>query len=610
MSDLWAERLVHITALGTPKPDESCRGPTSTSCWIVPGVVLWGDTPKGAKAAVLMECGVTHMLDVRSSHRSPDMCGCLQAYRELDVQHLMSSNTQAAIASCAATIKSVLVEVLGCAKGVLYVHCEDGNSSSGIVACAILAYVYSLSGMKAAAIASQLHGCRADTSGVAQLLNPQQKAFVRDVAKDGTPWQQLPAAPASAVRGNGALPESPSALARVGSSRFSASRGGGGGFTSINLFGESCADEVATPQCQGSRARVHEQQLPPKPTAAAVVDSPPRSALRSPAASSTPRTSPKQPVEVLQQSGVAPSVATLQRSTLAHAWGIVLDGNTVRHVLPMSPADQAGVAVGCIVRAIDNGEFSGEDSFDWITQDRLTITLSIQYPGNSSFPRGDRKSPPTPLMQEMIVVTEHPHEFDQSGVISPIFDSRTEQTSIRGPWPQANWVIRDRVLCGPLPDPRKRQAFAALLKTGIDVYVSLLEVSAPNEAYMDAVLEHHRTALHGGSRAPPVLVWCPLEDGAPVPASQFATVLALAHDILRWSVTEGKRVYIHCRNGHGRTGIVVSCLLACAYHLSGMRAVNLCDALHSCRLDTEDQSSPQTQEQRLCVVSLLGKSFR
>ena len=36
-----------------------------------------------------------------------------------------------------------------------------------------------------------------------------------------------------------------------------------------------------------------------------------------------------------------------------------------------------------------------------------------------------------------------------------------------------------------------------------------------------------------------------------------------------------------------------------------MKALNMTDTLHSCRADTEDQCSPQTQEQRIFVLEVL-----
>ena len=54
--------------------------------------------------------------------------------------------------------------------------------------------------------------------------------------------------------------------------------------------------------------------------------------------------------------------------------------------------------------------------------------------------------------------------------------------------------------------------------------------------------------------------------------------------------------------------MVVACVMSLLFHLPHMRALNSTDTLHSTRKDTEDQCSPQTQEQRLFVLEAL-KSF-
>ena len=64
-------------------------------------------------------------------------------------------------------------------------------------------------------------------------------------------------------------------------------------------------------------------------------------------------------------------------------------------------------------------------------------------------------------------------------------------------------------------------------------------------------------------------------------------------------------MYLHCKGGHGETGMVAACVLSLVYGLPYTRALNNTDTLHAQRKDTEDQCSPQTQEQRIFVLQSL-----
>jgi protein tyrosine phosphatase len=174
-----------------------------------------------------------------------------------------------------------------------------------------------------------------------------------------------------------------------------------------------------------------------------------------------------------------------------------------------------------------------------------------------------------------------------------MFNVQIERQQICGPFAQSNWVIPSLVLCGPQPDPRQKKQFDALLGVNIQVFVSLLEFQPDYVSSYEAAVGHRVLLLH-----------YPMKDGDPVVANQIEEFLATINRIID-IIKSGMRIYIHCHSGHGRTGLVVSALLGILFNLPGMKAVNLCDSLHSCRADTEDQSSPQTQEQRLSIVSLL-----
>jgi len=117
------------------------------------------------------------------------------------------------------------------------------------------------------------------------------------------------------------------------------------------------------------------------------------------------------------------------------------------------------------------------------------------------------------------------------------------------PLPNSYWVLPGRLLAGEYPgglDPEQTQArLARLLEAGVN---SFLDLTQPGEA------EPYESAL-------PVSIDYlrkPIRDhDTPAAPAQMAEILGCLQTALR----EGRRVYLHCRAGIGRTGMVAGCLL-------------------------------------------------
>ena len=69
-----------------------------------------------------------------------------------------------------------------------------------------------------------------------------------------------------------------------------------------------------------------------------------------------------------------------------------------------------------------------------------------------------------------------------------------------------------------------------------------------------------------------------------------------------------EKIYIHCRGGHGRSGIVVACLLCVLYRINPERALEMTTKFHSNRPEMRDKwrtiGSPQTGKQKGFVIKL------
>ena len=67
-------------------------------------------------------------------------------------------------------------------------------------------------------------------------------------------------------------------------------------------------------------------------------------------------------------------------------------------------------------------------------------------------------------------------------------------------------------------------------------------------------------------------------------------------------------VYVHCWGGHGRTGVVIACLLASLYGINEEEALKLTQAFHSKREESRShspQTAPQFEQVRRVVKKFL-----
>jgi protein-tyrosine phosphatase len=86
-------------------------------------------------------------------------------------------------------------------------------------------------------------------------------------------------------------------------------------------------------------------------------------------------------------------------------------------------------------------------------------------------------------------------------------------------------------------------------------------------------------------------------------------VLELVEEIVQ-RFKKGENIFIHCRGGHGRTGVVAALLLGRLYGLSAYESLELVQKYHDTRIDVQEKpgvySSPETHEQRGQVYKLLS----
>lgn len=85
----------------------------------------------------------------------------------------------------------------------------------------------------------------------------------------------------------------------------------------------------------------------------------------------------------------------------------------------------------------------------------------------------------------------------------------------------------------------------------------------------------------------------------------FAKFIIKVGDIIK-NLKTSQRIYVHCKGGHGRSGVVVACLLCYLYKLTPSDALSKTKKYHSRRKEMREKwrnmGSPQTRSQKHFVT--------
>ena len=135
------------------------------------------------------------------------------------------------------------------------------------------------------------------------------------------------------------------------------------------------------------------------------------------------------------------------------------------------------------------------------------------------------------------------------------------------PYIDSYWVIPDKFLAGAYPggidEETTRQKLRSLIQVGIDVIIDLTcrgDSFFPYEKFVESEAADYQVKLERSS--------FPILDYDIPPVEQMTQIL----DCIDESLKQGKRVYVHCIGGIGRTGTTVACHLV-RHGLTGQQAL-------------------------------------
>jgi predicted NAD-dependent protein-ADP-ribosyltransferase YbiA (DUF1768 family) len=101
-------------------------------------------------------------------------------------------------------------------------------------------------------------------------------------------------------------------------------------------------------------------------------------------------------------------------------------------------------------------------------------------------------------------------------------------------------------------------------------------------------------------------LYYPIQDRrVPTNWRSFARFIIKLVDIIN-NLPDGQMMYVHCKGGHGRSGIVVACLLCYLHNINPSEALTKTTNYHNCREEMKEKwrklGSPQTRSQKHFVT--------
>ena len=156
-----------------------------------------------------------------------------------------------------------------------------------------------------------------------------------------------------------------------------------------------------------------------------------------------------------------------------------------------------------------------------------------------------------------------------------------------------SYFIKDKALFGSYPS----------LESAQELYSHNVNV------FIDLTTDEEKTTLDDYYNSIDNITYLnyPIEDRKiPVNIATFSSFVVKILEILK--TIGNNKLYIHCKGGHGRAGIVVACLLCLIHKITPEKSLELTTKFHSYRKEMRAKwrtiGSPQTQKQKVFVIKI------
>jgi len=125
--------------------------------------------------------------------------------------------------------------------------------------------------------------------------------------------------------------------------------------------------------------------------------------------------------------------------------------------------------------------------------------------------------------------------------------------------------------------------------------------------FVDLTTEHEKIRLNVYDTDQTYISF-PIKDRfIPTDLIKFSQFIILICNKIK-NLNENEKLYLHCKGGHGRAGLVVSCILSYMYNISGEESIIKTNEFHSNRKNMREKwrelGSPQTYKQKEFIIRM------
>lgn len=154
---------------------------------------------------------------------------------------------------------------------------------------------------------------------------------------------------------------------------------------------------------------------------------------------------------------------------------------------------------------------------------------------------------------------------------------------------KSNYFIKDTARFGAYPTQKEVEI---LEQNGVQYFLDLTYPEETNTKRYSTIYNYENFPIK--------------DNDIPRNSVEFSNLIIRYSEIIE-NLNFGEKIYIHCRGGHGRSGLVAACLLVYIYNITPENAMYITTKGH-CNRETLSEkwrtlSSPQSRKQRIYVLN-------